>query len=348
MVAVAVVGRAKAAMLLLMRSAAVRRGGGDGGGYGGGRGGLVRLLSPLMLCHRCSSQTAPAMATTLQPGALCKQPCNKSSSKEVEKWHVDKGADAKRIWPVTLPAGLCAGAMTGMPAVALCAAGGTPITTATVTTAAGFTIPTALLTLLQVSGPAFFLSLQLSGSVATRQIIKEKSVGKLSILPSLSLFTNCVIWTWYGHLIGDMTVMLPNVSGAIFGAAYTAVYLKYTTQSQAKLLAGSSAIIAAVTGAALALPTEQVVPYIGLTGDVLAVILMASPLATIRTVLAEKSTKAMPFATSLATFFNGACWSGYGFVVMGDPLIWVPNALGFLAASVQMTMFMRFGIHRGD
>lgn len=236
--------------------------------------------------------------------------------------------------------------------------------------------------------------------------MRERSVGKLSILPPLSLFTNCVIWSWYAHLIGDTTVLLPNLTGVAFGAVYTGVYLKYATTSQMKLLAASGATIAAVSAAALSFPSYQVLPYIGLTGDVLAVILMASPLATIRTVLAEKSTKAMPFPTSLvspqrgpklkqkclrlkgcsiktqtnsfahllplsllpqhthiltytharlhthtkhtcqATFFNGACWTTYGSIVMGDPLIWVPNALGFLAASVQMVMFLRFGIYR--
>lgn len=138
-------------------------------------------------------------------------------------------------------------------------------------------------------------------AVTSREILREKSVGQFSILPSLSLFTNCIIWSWYGYLLGDMTVMLPNLSGTLFGALYSAIYLKYATTTQAPWLLASATVISATTIAALSIPTEHVLPYIGLTGDVLAVILMASPLVTIRTVLAEKSTKSLPFPTSLVS-----------------------------------------------
>src|SRR5690606_24221084 len=134
-----------------------------------------------------------------------------------------------------------------------------------------------------------------------QQIIRDKTTGQLPLLPFASLLTNCVIWSWYGFLLGDSTVMLPNLTGAICGAIYTAVYLRYATSSQLPLLATSAALISGVTLAALSLPAAQALPYIGYLGVVLAVILMASPLATVGTVLREKSTRSMPFATSLVS-----------------------------------------------
>jgi len=215
---------------------------------------------------------------------------------------------------------------------------------AAVTTAAGYMLSPAALTFLSTSGPACFLFLQLSGVRTVQQILKDKTTGQLSLLPFASLFTNCVIWSWYGYLLGDNTVMLPNVSGMVCGAIYTAVFLRYAATSQIPLLAGSAVIASGVTYAALTVPAQTVLPYIGYLGDVLAVIMMASPLATIGTVLKDKSTRSMPFATSVATFFNAACWTGYGVLVMGDPLIYVPNMLGFAAASLQMALFARFGV----
>eukprot|EP00056_Hartaetosiga_gracilis_P017652 m.8008 g.8008 ORF g.8008 m.8008 type:complete len:323 (+) comp5983_c0_seq1:43-1011(+) len=261
-----------------------------------------------------------------------------------EKKNRDGVASDTNMNTITIPSSVAFGVSTFVP-MSLCASSGS-IAASTVTTAAGFTIPSAMLSFLQVAGPSFFLSLQIAGATASRQIIKDKSVGVLSILPPLSLFTNCVIWGWYGHLIDDFPVMLPNLSGAAFGLVYTAIYLRYAEKIPVGLLAGSGALISTITAVAIMGDTETVVPYIGIVGDVLAVILMASPLATIKTVLKEKSTRALPFAISLATLFNAASWTTYGTLVMGDPLIWVPNALGLAAALVQMAMFARFGIYK--
>lgn len=150
----------------------------------------------------------------------------------------------------------------------------------------------------------FLLVILCHGSVSpsvrtVQQIIRDKSTGNLSLLPFASLFTNCVIWSWYGYLLNDSTVLLPNFTGMLCGAAYTAIYLRYSSSRQLPMLLGSAAIAGGVSFAALTMPTATVVPYVGYLGDVLAVILMASPLATIGTVLKEKSTRSMPFATSL-------------------------------------------------
>eukprot|EP00730_Choanoeca_flexa_P008707 TRINITY_DN12526_c0_g1_i1.p2 TRINITY_DN12526_c0_g1~~TRINITY_DN12526_c0_g1_i1.p2 ORF type:complete len:295 (+),score=61.05 TRINITY_DN12526_c0_g1_i1:2292-3176(+) len=213
-----------------------------------------------------------------------------------------------------------------------------------VTTAAGYTLAAPVVTFLQTAGPAAFFFLQLSGSAAVRQIIKDKSTGDMSLLPFISLFTNCVVWSWYGHLIDDSTVFLPNFSGVGFGLVYTAVYLRYATRSQLPMLLGSGALVSSVSAAAMMLPADQVAPYIGYLGNAVAVVLMTSPLAVMKTVLEQKSTKAMPFPQSLATFCSATCWAGYGILVAGDPLIWFPNVLGTVAATVQLGLFARFGI----
>ena len=42
-----------------------------------------------------------------------------------------------------------------------------------------------------------------------------------------------------------------------------------------------------------------------------------------------------------ATLFNAASWSGYGYLVANDPMIWGPNSLGLVAALVQMGLFAK-------
>ena len=45
------------------------------------------------------------------------------------------------------------------------------------------------------------------------EIKKNQSVGELSPLPFVSLATNCIVWICYGALRGDLTVLLPNLTG---------------------------------------------------------------------------------------------------------------------------------------
>ena len=79
--------------------------------------------------------------------------------------------------------------------------------------------------------------------------------------------------------------------------------------------------------------------YIGTFGMSTAVILMASPLAVVGTVIKQKSTASLPFPVSLAMTLNGACWGTYGFVVTNDLYVWLPNVLGFGAGCIQLALF---------
>ena len=135
------------------------------------------------------------------------------------------------------------------------------------------------------------------------KIVRDKSVGTMPMLPFASLVANCAIWTWYGALLnegaGDTTVMLPNASGMCVGLLASAIYLKYSPSKQLPLVAGTIGIVGAVSAAAMTMPSAEVLPYIGYLGDLLAVVLMASPLSTMRSVIQEKSTRSMALPISV-------------------------------------------------
>lgn len=83
---------------------------------------------------------------------------------------------------------------------------------------------------------------------------------------------------------------------------------------------------------------------IGLIGCSLAVVLSGSPLATVGTVLKDKSTAALPFENSLSTWLNALCWFLYGTLVAHDIMIFGPNGMGLGLASIQMLMFVLYGL----
>jgi solute carrier family 50 protein (sugar transporter) len=141
-------------------------------------------------------------------------------------------------------------------------------------------------TTLQFAGPMFFLSLQGSSVMTAKEISKNRSSGDLSPLPFISLFTNSFIWSLYGFLKMDPTVLIPNGCG-VFSSLYCILaFHKNAITKPKKLYVGSVIILVG----ALLLAISNKVRFIGILGCVLSVLLSASPLAVMQTVIKDKST----------------------------------------------------------
>lgn len=170
---------------------------------------------------------------------------------------------------------------------------------------------------LRIAGPAFFLSFQGSAIKTALQIVADKSVGPLSAFPFVSLLTNCVIWSYYGLLKSDMTVLVPNALGVLTGAGCVIGYHRFAKQKPVSMYAASAALIAFSSMLAF----QGNYQLLGSLGCVVAVILTGSPLVTLRTVIKDKSTAALPLFTSTAGWLNSCSWSLYGFLVANDPMV---------------------------
>ena len=111
---------------------------------------------------------------------------------------------------------------------------------------------------------------------------------------------NCSVWTVYGLLKADSTVLAPNGAGVLAGAFYTTVFARHAASPVGGVLAGAAAIVAAAVLAAVALPKQTALSVLGWGGSALAVCLMASPLATMQTVARARPSRSTrpPFAGS--------------------------------------------------
>mmetsp|Transcript_30359 Transcript_30359/g.30858 ORF Transcript_30359/g.30858 Transcript_30359/m.30858 type:complete len:207 (-) Transcript_30359:47-667(-) len=195
-------------------------------------------------------------------------------------------------------------------------------------------------TVLRVAGPIFFISMQASSINTAASIFEGKTVGNLSALPFLSLLINCIVWSIYGFLKSDFTVLIPNGSGLLAGAGCTYVYHQYCTSSPRRLYTAGMVVVLA----SLYFACSNDAPSVGYIGCGLSVLVMGSPLATLRNVISERSTISMPFSLSLSAWMNALSWLMYGLIVANDPIIYLPNLLGFLLTSLQMSLFIVYGL----
>ena len=83
---------------------------------------------------------------------------------------------------------------------------------------------------------------------------------------------------------------------------------------------------------------------VGYMGCALAVAMMSSPLATMRTIVAERRTDSMPLPMTIATFGNALSWTAYGAIVAHNPIVWAPNGLGLVAATAQFGLYAVYGL----
>mmetsp|Transcript_8142 Transcript_8142/g.30029 ORF Transcript_8142/g.30029 Transcript_8142/m.30029 type:complete len:252 (+) Transcript_8142:221-976(+) len=183
-----------------------------------------------------------------------------------------------------------------------------------------------------------FFSLQLSGTKTIAQILRTGSTGSLSLFPFLAMVLNGFVWTSYGIIVHDWAIIFPNLTCFLFGTFYVAVFSYYTSHNVSyHLLFGALFMLSVGLSVLLYDDNRKFVGYLACT---VAVVFLSSPLAALGTVIKERSTRSMPFLTSFTTWLNASAWFIFGYFLRNDAFIYVPNALGVIASSMQLLLFL--------
>ena len=201
-----------------------------------------------------------------------------------------------------------------------------------------------LISTLKLSGPILFVSLLFSSLYTASFVKRSMTTGHLSPIPNVSLLTNCVVWTLYGLFKNDGTIFIPNGIGTLVSVYCIYIFHLYA-QVKPKVIYFISIMIISFV-AILAYLNEYF--WVGFTGCLVSVMMTASPLVVIKTVILQKSTASLPLATTVVIFFNALSWSLYGLLVAHDQMVYGPNIFGFLLACIQVSLFFIYGLPPTD
>lgn len=203
-----------------------------------------------------------------------------------------------------------------------------------------------VLRLLQVAPPVASQILFLS-PLSVMNSFREEGTKDASALPYAAMVANGAAWVAYGALAPapDLTIMLANVGGVLFGLYYCAVFASNMSKSSDGPLLFSAAfgVVAAIVAAAGLLPAAVAHEYIGYAGVALCVLMFSGPLASVQAILRDCCASSLPIGFTVATVCNCLLWCGYGALAIHDPLIWGPNVAGLVASATQLALYDKYG-----
>ena len=140
-----------------------------------------------------------------------------------------------------------------LPLLGTLAAQGAAETSTTAMVAVPLVGPAAV-SFLQVSPPIAGQVLFFSPMAAMKQFRADGTTGAVSVMPYAAMAANGLAWTTYGALGSDLTIMLPNASGCVFGLYYCYQFYQYRGGLQLELEPTASDIHAEMHGR---IPTPQ-------------------------------------------------------------------------------------------
>lgn len=184
---------------------------------------------------------------------------------------------------------------------------------------------------------------------------RTKSTNGASPVPYVMMAFNGILWMIYGaiqHPV-DWSISAANLSAFLLGLYYIRTFVKYSPSDAVKRLrnlvkTSLLAFLLFVLPCIMILSASRAKLVLGSAGCAIAVIMFAGPLGAIKTVLRERNTKSLPVGFVFASIINCVLWILYGTLVKTDKFIWAPNALGLLAACLQLFLVIWFGICTTD
>jgi len=141
-------------------------------------------------------------------------------------------------------------------------------------------------------------------------------------------------------MIQDDNMVAVNCLGVTIFSIYTLFYYfmtkKHRSRVGGKILLTLATVILVVVASFM---SSDPIFFGGIFADLSTLTFVASPLASVRLVIKNKSVESLPFLLILLTFLVSTLWFTYG-VLIDNKFVMLPNALSSLIAGLQLVLFL--------
>ncbi|GFE53586.1 saliva family protein protein [Babesia ovis] len=172
----------------------------------------------------------------------------------------------------------------------------------------------------------------------------NKSTGNLKTLNFVTVAFANFLWSLYGMLFSNTVIILSSLPGFAMNCCYILVFHRYCHDPQQmhilnvfyKVSALSCVILAIVYAS---IETTTYLNFIGLFGGSIQAFSYIAPLFSIREIMKQRSTSAMPTEISLANFIGSFFTLCYGFIIW-DYIVIAPNFIGMVSGLIQIVLLI--------
>lgn len=167
------------------------------------------------------------------------------------------------------------------------------------------------------------------------------------ILQFLISFLSSALWSKYGMLKHDPTILWVNGMGALIALYILACFWWYSPESHRsnvirRCLATTILGIMSVVVVDCYKQDTRIVEVFSMACCVLSLLFLGSPLGQIGDVVRLRDASVLlPEVTALA-FLNNVLWAAYGYLHQ-DPYMLVPNAIGVVLCFFQLALIAYYG-----
>ncbi len=175
-------------------------------------------------------------------------------------------------------------------------------------------------------------------------------LGPSSVLPQAVMVISTTAWVFYALSVPNFYITAANVPGVISSVYAISITLPLIPRDRLREREQVQAVL--VGGAAIDLflwvfliaseaSAEHRSAVLGLYGSLICIVLFASPLATVRDVIATRNSASIYAPLTFAQVINCGTWTAYGLAV-GDIWVWGPNAAGFALGLAQLSLKLTY------
>ncbi len=208
-------------------------------------------------------------------------------------------------------------------------------------TGSAMDVPADVVTTVSTIGTVLVFLMLCAQLPAVATVVRKRTTGNLSVLPTLGQISNFVTWTVYGYFKGDPNIIRVNLIGMGFGAFYITIFGLFTPKSGQRTLwrlFGTLFLVTAAIECFLVFLVKDPELRLNLMGSVSIacnVAMFSAPIASVRLALSTMNPAALPLLLVFVNTITGLTWMTYG-VLVSNYFVAGPNMAGTVLNTMQL------------